>query len=176
MNDAFNPDRAKRILADSIIFVFADMAFIDVEQRTEASPGSRATNGDPLKPGFPSAIGEPSFENERRAAIDVLSPLSCRIELKINTPLRDRILETLFGDGMDQEQKKAAEDPLLEMLNIIAGSFLSSYFGSGTNIQLELPRYLYLGEVSSGQSVSSILMDAEGQSLEATISSVRYRY
>ncbi|GEM_PF-737930 len=164
VNDAFNPDRAEKILVDSITSVFADMAFIDVERKA----GTQSVE-EPTK-------CAPSFENERRAAIDVLSPLSCRIELKINKPLRDRVIETLFGDSIDQEQKKAAEDPLLEMLNIIAGSFLSSYFGSGTNIQLELPRYLYFGEVSPGQSVSSILMDAEGEPLEAIISSVRYRY
>jgi hypothetical protein len=176
MNDAFNPDRAEKILADSITSVFADMAFIDVERKPEASSAAGTANGDAAAAVTPRPADDSSFDGERRAAIDVLSPLSCRIELKINTPLRDRILETLYGDGMDQEQKKAAEDPLLEMLNIIAGSFLSSYFGSGTNIQLELPRYLYLGEISPSQSVSSIVMDAEGEPLEAFISSVRYRY
>jgi hypothetical protein len=176
MNDAFNPDRAGKILADSITSVFADMAFIDVERKGEATTVTGTANGTPIAAAAPRASADSSFDGERRAAINVLSPLSCRIELKINTPLRDRILETLFGDSMDQEQKKSAEDPLLEMLNIIAGSFLSSYFGSGTNIQLELPRYLYLGEESPGQSVSSIAMDAEGEPLEAFISSVRYRY
>ena len=176
MNDAFNSDRAEKILVDSITSVFADMAFIDVERKSEEGSLTGPTNSSPPERTFLRATSDPSFDNERHAAIYVLSPLSCRIELKINKPLRDRVIETLFGDSMDQEQKKAAEDPLLEMLNIIAGSFLSSYFGSGTNIQLELPRYLYFGEVSPGQSVSSILLDAEGEPLEAVISSVRYRY
>lgn len=178
MNDAFEQDRAKNILSDSITSVFAEMAFIDVERKQETEADDQKKNATSMEPNAIPMKGSavPPFESERRAAIDVLSPLSCRIELKINTPLRDRILETLFGDIAEQEQRKSAEDPLLEMLNIIAGSFLSAYFGSGTNIQLELPRYLYLGEVSADQSVSSILMDAEGEPLEAFISSVRYRY
>ncbi len=156
MSENLDPDRAGTILAECVSSVFADMAFIDVERGTpKAAPGT----------------GE-----ERRAAIDVLSPLSCRIELTINEAIRDRVFDTLFGDASEEEQKKAAEDPLLEMLNIIAGSFLSGYFGSGVDIQLELPRYLYLGEVSPGQTVSAIALDAEGEPLKAAISSVRYRY
>jgi hypothetical protein len=156
MSENLDPDRAGAILADCVSSVFADMAFIDVESGTAGSA---------------QGVG-----GERRAAIDVLSPLSCRIELTINEAIRDRVFDTLFGDASEEEQKKAAEDPLLEMLNIIAGSFLSGYFGSGVDIQLELPRYLYLGEVSPGQTVSSIALDAEGQPLKAAISSVRYRY
>jgi CheY-specific phosphatase CheX len=160
MSEIFNAERAVSVLADSVSSVFADMAFIDVERAKQSE-----TSGL-----------EPASETERRAVIDVLSPLSCRIELTITTALRDRILDTLFGDLDKDEQRKTAEDPLLEMLNIIAGSFLSAYFGPGTDIQLELPRYLYFSESAQGQPVSSITLDAEGEPLKASISSVRYRY
>lgn len=160
MSEIFNAERAVCVLADSVASVFADMAFIDVERTAQTGASGPA----------------PGSDTERRAVIDVLSPLSCRIELAITTALRDRILDTLFGDLDKEEQRKTAEDPLLEMLNIIAGSFLSAYFGPGTDIQLELPRYLYLSEPSQDESVSSITLDAEGEPLKASISSVRYRY
>jgi hypothetical protein len=162
MTDNFNAENAERILAECVISVFGEMAFIDVV-RSENDKGS-------------ASMSVKRSKDERRAAIDVLAPLTCRIELKINTPLRDRITETLFGEIGESEIKKTAEDPLLEMLNIIAGTFLSSYFGSGTDIQLELPRYLYSGEQSSGQEIAALRMDAEGEPVDVILSSVRYRY
>ena len=162
MTDNFDAEHAERILAECVISVFADMAFIDVERSENNTKNASDTyNANP---------------DSARAAIDVLAPLTCRIELKINTPLRDRITKTLFGDIAESEIKKTAEDPLLEMLNIIAGTFLSGYFGSGTDIQLELPRYLYSDEQSSGQEIAAIRMDAEGEPVEAILSSIRYRY
>jgi len=160
MNDNFDAARANGILAECVTSVFADMAFIDVKESGADCPAPERQKD----------------ESVRRAAIDVLTPLSCRIELNINTALRDRIIETLFGDLAVSEQKKTAEDTLLEMLNITAGSFLSSYFGTGTDIQLELPRYLYQDELYQGQTISAISMDAEGEPLEIILSSVRYRY
>jgi hypothetical protein len=103
-------------------------------------------------------------------------PLSCRIELKVDVALRDHIVETLFGDFPENEQKKMAEDSILEMLNVIAGSFISAYFGPDTTIQLELPRLLYIAESPVGQTVARVLMDAEGIPLTANLTSVRYRY
>lgn len=162
MNDNFNAEKAESILADCVTSVFADMAFIDVVRRGNSMESPN--------------MGGKGAKDERRAAIEVLAPLTCRIELKINTPLRDRITRTLFGEIGESDLKKTAEDPLLEMLNIIAGTFLSGYFGTGTDIQLELPRYVYSGEQSSGQEISALRMDAEGEPIEAILSSVRYRY
>jgi len=154
MSDNIDPEKAALLLADCVSSVFADMAFIDV-QKTDA--------GDPVT-------------DERCVAIDVLAPVSCRIELRLSGGLRDKIVENLFGDSPDSVQKKNGEDSILEMLNIITGAFLSAYFGAGTEIQLELPQYLYFEEQSPGSVVAKVFMNAEGESLNITLSSVRYRY
>lgn len=158
MNKHIESGKAGLLLADCVSSVFADMAFIDV-QETPEEPEESATK-----------------EDERCVAIDVLAPLSCRIELRINKSLRDKIVENLFGEAPDSVQKKNGEDSLLEMLNIIAGTFLSAYFGAGTEIQLELPQYLYFEDQSQGQQVAKVYMTAEGEPLSIALNSVRYRY
>ncbi len=154
MSDNIDPEKAALLLADCVSSVFADMAFIDVRQSETAA----------------------AVEDERCVAIDILAPVSCRIELRISRALRDKIVENLFGEAPDSVQKKNGEDSILEMLNIITGAFLSAYFGAGTEIQLELPQYLYFEEQSPGSVVSKVFMNAEGESLNITLSSVRYRY
>ena len=158
MSETIESGKASVLLADSVSSVFADMAFIDVQEVFEESA-------------FPE-----DSSDERCVTIDVLAPLSCRIELRINQALRDKIVENLFGSDPDLIQKKNGEDSILEMLNIITGSFLSAYFGTGTDIQLELPQYQYFSEPSQGQVVSKVLMLAEDEPLSITLNSVRYRY
>lgn len=153
MSDNIDSEKAAGLLAESVSSVFADMAFIDVQ-----------------------TSGPAPVEDERCVAIDILAPVSCRLELRITKRLRDKIVENLFGDPADSVQKKNGEDSILEMLNIITGTFLSAYFGTGTEIQLELPQYQYFGEQSTGSAVAKVFMTAEGESLNITLSSVRYRY
>ena len=158
MTETIESGKASVLLAESVSSVFADMAFIDVQEVFDEDS-------------LPTVSSE-----ERCVTIDVLSPLSCRIELLINQALRYKIVENLFGAAPDSVQKKNGEDSLLEMLNIITGFFLSAYFGSGTEIQLELPQYQYFSEPSQGLSVAKVLMLAENEPLSITLNSVRYRY
>jgi hypothetical protein len=128
---------------------------------------------------------------EARAAIDALEPVSCSIELRMGDSLRRRISDILFSGQAagGSANGDASDDALLELLNVIAGSFLTDYFGPGGEIKLDLPRYLYFGddaastgrEVPEGQSsgsrvVAELDLDAEGEPLKAVLSSVRYRY
>ncbi len=163
MTQNINAERSAALLAEAVSSVFADMAFIDV-----ANTGKTVT--------VPEAPETPLPEGVRVVAIDVLAPLSCRIELRLNQSLQDKIVENLFGEELQSVERNSAEDTILEMLNIIAGSFLSAYFGSGSDILLELPRYLYFTEQTAGETVANVLMDAEGEELSVALTSVRYRY
>jgi hypothetical protein len=165
MNDLLEGERAGKLLAESLTSAFADMAFIDAQ----------TVSIDTGETGMIRA-GTPVPDGKRCAVIEALMPLSCRIELMMDIALRDRIIDTLFGDRDEIVQKKLADDALLEMLNVVAGSFLSAYFGGDASIQLELPRILYLAESPVGQTVARVVMDAEGIPLTARITSVRYRY
>jgi hypothetical protein len=165
MSVQLDGERAGRLLARSIAAAFGDMAFIDAQTvSVDSGDDGMIRSGTPVP------------EGQRCAVIEALMPLSCRIEFVTETALRDRIIDTLFGDRDEAVQKKLADDSLLEMLNVVAGSFLSDYFGGDAQIQLELPRLLYLAEAPVGQTVARVVMDAEGTPLTARITSVRYRY
>ncbi len=160
MTERMDRQRAEELLERATSSVFAEMAFVD------AIPADGKPLGD----------GRRDAEPTRSAVIDVLAPLSCRMELKMTVALRDRIVDTLFADEPEETRKKSADDALLETLNVMAGEFLSSYFGAGTEIRLSLPRYLYDGESLPGEPVAEARMDAEGEPLVVTLDSVRYRY
>ena len=150
MNDTLDPARAAGILMEAFSSTFADMAFIDV--------GPARAKG--------ALILDPV-----RAAIDVLKPVSCRLEIECPASLKERIEETLVqGEGGNEE------DSLLEILNVAAGVFLTAYFGPGADIKLELPQYLFLSEGAEGTVLAEGSADAEGHALRAVLRSIRYRY
>lgn len=149
---ALDPARAGRCLSDSVSATLAEMVFVDA---TALPPDSTATD-----PGGPVAT------------IDVLAPLSLRIELGFSDALRARVVSTLFAG--EAAPGGAAGDAILEILNVVAGAFLSLYFGPGTPVSLSLPRYLRGAE--AGEPVASAAFDAEGERASASVLSVRYRY
>lgn len=158
MNGQLDPVKAVTLLSSAVSEAFAEMAFLD------AAPDS------------PDAA-EPSPEGETQcAAIDVMAPLSSRIEMRVPPAIRDRVIYALFSDCPERDRKKNAEDSILEMLNVIAGNFLSAYFGAQTELRLALPRYLYLDEKLPGTALANLRMNAEGTPFELTLYSVRYRY
>ena len=166
MTEPFDPSRAAPMLEAAVSRVFADMAFIDAER----SPR-------------PAQVAQP----EARAAIDALEPARCSIELRMGDSLRRRIADILFSGQAGSGE--ASDDALLELLNVIAGSFLTDYFGPGGEIKLDLPRYLYFGDEAAlpgrdaqggpgggSRVVAELDLDAEGEPLKAILSSIRYRY
>ena len=158
MIETIDPGKAERSLVDALSSTFAEIAFIDV---VPIGAGARE----------PAASAEPV-----RAAIDMLKPLSCRLELECPASLLRKIEGNLFqGEG-------AGEDLLLELLNVLAGAFATSCFGAGADVKLELPRYVFSSaeaegpEGSEGAEIAQVLGDAEGERLLAALRSVRYRY
>jgi len=160
--DGFDPARSRDALSDAVCSTFADMTFIDVAPaRAGAGPGARPV----AAPGI----------REVRAAIDVLRPVSGRLELRMPEDLRARILDILY-DGSEGEGGERRDDSVLELLNVIAGQFLSRYFGRNAEVKLELPQYLYFHEDNEGETIVDLDFDAEGLPARALLSSIRYRY
>jgi len=155
MMEGFDLGRARAELGKAVIDAMADMAFLDAEPRT---PGG----------------AEPSHAWGFHSAIDVLRPVSCRIELQSQEELLERITDILFEEPAQEGPER--EDAILEMLNVVAGSFLTAYFGRGTDIKLELPRCMFSSGGDEGDSIARIDFDAEGSPLRVSLSSIRYRY
>ncbi len=158
MNVNLDPERAAELLTEATVSVFAEMAFLDAV----TIRGGEAVPRD--------------GEGTKCAVIDVMAPLSCRLELRVPAELRDRMVDILFSETPEGQRRKHAEDALLEMLNIITGNFLASYFGAATELQLSLPRYLYFDEELPGTAVADLRLDAEGAPFSVSLQSVRYRY
>lgn len=157
MKDTFQREKAAQILQECISSVLADMAFMDALPNT--SPETPQDNKERLN-----------------ASIDILTPLSCNLEISTSRLLCKRIVDILYFDTEETIKHKLAEDTLLELLNIIAGQFLSSYFGQGADIQLELPRLVYIQDDRNKETAVQVSMNVEEELFIATLSSVRYRY
>ncbi|MBL8966787.1 MAG: hypothetical protein JNG85_07235 [Spirochaetaceae bacterium] len=174
MNENFDREKACACLAETVAAVFADMAFIDAVTLAESIAAEPAAEPAAATESAPaSSRPGPSSEVLERCALDVLKPVSCRLELALSPGLHRKIVEILLGES---DVKGGADDSILEMLNVIAGGFLTSYFGLGVEIKLELPRYLFLEDESGGDIVCSADFDAEGERLSAILRSIRYRY
>ncbi|HRW23835.1 MAG TPA: chemotaxis protein CheX [Spirochaetia bacterium] len=106
--------------------------------------------------------------------MDILKPLSCRLELRMPRSLYAGIVE-LLGSG-DADAADEPEDAVLEMVNVLAGSFISERFGPGADMKLELPCYLYGADQASGVPIAGVGCDAEGEPFSVLLTSVRYRY
>ncbi|MFA6505861.1 MAG: hypothetical protein WCT14_07175 [Treponemataceae bacterium] len=156
-------ERAANVLSESAPQVFADMTFMDAVP-VSVSWGPKADT-------VPAAQGA---AQRVHIAIDMLKPLSCRLELEFPRSLGDRINETLYADTA--ELVDAGDDSTLEMLNVMAGSFLSTYFGSGTSFKLELPFFIFGASEVSGPAIARIELEADGIPATLTLRSIRYRY
>lgn len=157
-------ERAARVLSDAAPSVFADMAFMDAVEVSVAW-GPAADRAE-------SAAGP---VQRTRIAIDMLKPLSCRLELEFPPALGDRVNETLYGSSEDASGT-AGDDSTLELLNVTAGAFLSGYFGPGAAFKLELPFFIFGASEVSGPAIARIEMDVEGMPVSLTLRSIRYRY
>jgi hypothetical protein len=155
MTESFDAPRAGWELEKTVIGVLADMTFIDATPRpADASMDDSAW--------------------ESRASIDVLRPMSCRIELRSPKAFLAEIIDILFAGAEDEGTDR--DDSVLELLNVVAGSFLTSYFGPGTEIKLELPRYVFFSDGAEGEEIARLDFDAEGFPIRVSLSSIRYKY
>jgi len=162
-------ERAARVLSEIAPSIFGEMAFMD------AVPVAVAWG--------PEADAASRVEDGVHIAIDMLKPLSCRLELEFPRALSDRMNETLYGppdaspeavaEGCDPE---GGDDSTLELLNVLAGSFLSGCFGAGASFKLELPFFIFGAAEVSGPAIARVGLDAEGLPVDLTLRSIRYRY
>lgn len=159
MTESFDPARAAAALTESVQTVLADMVFLDAEPR--------------------SAEGGPEF-GDNRAAIDVLKPASFRLELRMTPDFAAKVAAIILCDETAGSEPSAGasrgDDTILEILNIIAGTFVTRYFGAGTVPRLELPQFKYFADGTEGREICSLDFDVEGLPLRVILSSIRYRY
>jgi len=131
-------EKARAALFGAVRDAFADMAFLDV------APGvARPLSGDTFS-----------------GAVDLLLPPPVSILCIFPAALADKIADSLFTD-----RKTALEDRidcLLEILNVVAGNFLTCRFGGGYSARPGLPRIVAEGGGPGGVLLAALDLDAEG--------------
>ncbi len=149
-----DPAKVSACLAESISQVFADMAFLDLM---------------PAPPGDLFLVDESAMEC---ISLDVLKPVSIRIELRFSGRLKKLVNDNLFSG----EETTEGDDSLLEILNVSAGNFLIRYYGENTEPKLELPEYLFFEDSKGKDFIAQVNMLVEGEPLIAGVRSMRYHY
>jgi len=131
--------RPRAALREAAVSVFAEMTFMDAlvpppeAEKQGLSSGTAIRGASAVNEGA-SAVNEgaPAVEGVH-AALDVLKPLSCRMEILLTRPLADRIVDILYGEAdieFKDDKTKAPplsnrnrDDSILEILNVLAGNF-----------------------------------------------------
>jgi hypothetical protein len=131
-------------LRDAVQKTFPEMAFIDVEPIDESIEISEASH-----------IIEISYEAPElgRGTISLVLPLPCK----------RAIVENIYGEAWEELESEAIDDCLLEILNVLAGEYLSSRYGPDVKRELSLPRLVFdRDELGKAPKTEYAYFDAEG--------------
>jgi hypothetical protein len=153
MIEPLKPDKARESLTQAVIKTFEEMAFIDVVE----SPG---------------ASGNLKYENG--FCIDLLKPISSKIILFLSEGLKKKIVENIFSTDTESLEVNQGDDCILEILNVLAGKFLSAYYGKNIEYKLEFPQVFM--DLDEKDEYISVNLNAEGFDCKIILNTIRYRY
>ena len=109
-------------LAEAVGSTFADLAFMDAEPES-------------VHPGEPNP--------GQVIAIEFLQPLGGYLMLHLSAATKQLIIENIHGVDWESLSGSAVDDCLMELVNIMAGSFLVLVGSGDDRHSLSLPRVLY---------------------------------
>jgi len=129
---ALDVHKAQAALREAAVSVFAEMTFMDALVPPPEAEKQGLSSGTAIRGASAVNEGAPAVEGVH-AALDVLKPLSCRMEILLTRPLADRIVDILYGEAdieFKDDKTKAPplsnrnrDDSILEILNVLAGNF-----------------------------------------------------
>ncbi len=140
----------RRALVKATETTFADMAFIDATEVIDY-PGESDTG--------------------QLIHIDLTHPLDGWITLYLSTPLKQRVVENIFGLCWEEIGSGKIDDCLLELLNVLAGSFLKELGVSEEKHSISLPQLLFDDlEIEGHAEFAHYYFDAEGNPFHLSVS------
>ena len=129
---------------------FGDMAFIDV-----------APSPDSSRDVMYSHLIHISFDKPEAGQISLFLPYECK----------KMIVENIYGENWKNMKPVHIDDCLLEILNVLTGSFLSSYYGKKVKYDLAFPEILFDDkEIEEKEKSHYFLFDAEGIVFQVSVS------
>lgn len=158
MDYNFDLDKARQAMILAIVKTFSDMAFIE----TVEDPDPAGKDETPME--------------QNILIIDILKPISGSVMLYLPDNLKDKIILNVFAKDSSEVKENEKDDCLLEILNVLSGNFLNSYYGKVVGYKIELPQ-LQVGQENHPQEPFFLIhMNAEGILFKVAMNSVRYRY
>lgn len=116
MNETINMEKAGISLPLAVEEAFEVMAFIDVSQSKSEE-----------------------YKCRNKIRIDIIKPFKGNIYLLFSDDLTDKIIGNIYGDDSAKLNTKTKNDCLLELMNIVAGNFMTFYFGASADYEMDLP-------------------------------------
>ena len=133
----------KEALVNSTIQTFSDMAFLEVIE-------DFGENNDS------------TYQNI--VLIEILKPTYGSLYLLLPNELKNMITKNIYGDDFNNLKENDIDDCLLEILNVLAGNFLTSLFGNKAIYKIELPQVLI--DFKKREDYNLIRFNAEGIKFE----------
>ena len=116
MNGLINIEKACISLPLAVSEAFGVMAFLDV---IESAPEE--------------------YEYRYKIKIDILKPFLLKISFHFMDDLKNKIIDNVYGEEAVRLNEKAKDDCLLELMNVLAGNFMSFYSVAGEVYEMNLP-------------------------------------
>jgi len=137
-----NKDKIKDAMIKTIGSVFSDMIFIDTLYMEEAPE---------------------SFEYTQILFIDVISPQAGYITAYLPLELRKTIVETIHSSDWNDMHASEIDDCLLEILNVVAGNFMTEFLGRDNKYNISFPAVNYDEEdIENLDKSQELYFNAEG--------------
>ncbi|WP_028973625.1 chemotaxis protein CheX [Spirochaeta cellobiosiphila] len=132
-------------LDQATIQTMADMAFLDVMPSTQDS-----------------------IEYTNIFAIDFLAPYNGSMFFLLSVASKRQLVENIFGDDWDSLEDQKIDDCLLEILNILAGNFMSVLLKHSQKYKMSVPSILF-EERELLKDCFTRTYDCEGQNIQVAV-------
>lgn len=125
----------------AVIATFGEMAFMDV-----------------------LAAEKTSVDSKQITSIDIASPFRAKIIVRLPLTIKKNIVEYIHGQDWDDLKPDQIDDCLLELLNVMGGTFLFNIYGESTPYKVLFPEMIFdESEISAESNVIDLFYDAEGE-------------
>lgn len=136
-------EKKRNSINQAVITTFMDMAFIDAMPRDSCESGS--------------------VEFSHIIHIDFKAPAEGSLILYLPTACKRMIVENIHGSDWLELSADEIDDCLLEVLNVLAGNFLSIYCGAESTHNMSFPEILFdESDIADKSTYEEFCFDGEG--------------
>ncbi len=151
MTNVIDVEKALQSLKEAVIKTFGEMLFIDV---------------------IPSDVQADNAWFDMIVSIDILKPITGKIIFLLPNILKKKIIRNIYTDDFDFIGEKEGDDCIMEIVNVLAGKFLTECFGNDVSYKFDFPTINFNYAENDESKVISMDMDAECIPLKVVLKSI----